>query len=129
MVIISTVFAVPAPDILAASSSAEPMRLKAGVRKITLTPTLAVAGWSAEGGLPGHDEPGLPSWVFNNEQQNMTGHPAISLPAGRAPNGVPFGLQVTAPRLREDLLFGFAAAWEAARPWPPAADGYRPFGE
>lgn len=96
---------------------------------VLVTPTLAVAGWSAEGGLPGHDEPGLPSWVFNNEQQNMTGHPAISLPAGRAPNGVPFGLQVTAPRLREDLLFGFSAAWEAARPWPPAADGYRPFGE
>ena len=25
---------------------------------------------------------------------NTTGHPALSLPAGRLPNGLPFGLQV-----------------------------------
>jgi len=59
----------------------------------------------------------------------MTGHPAISMPAGRfALTGLPFGLQVTAPRYREDILFGIAAAWEVGRPWPLVADGYEPFG-
>lgn len=94
---------------------------------ILLTPTLTVEGWSSEGRLPGHDEPGLPSWAFNTEVQNFTGHPAISLPAGRHPNGVPFGLQATAPRHCDDFLLWFASAWEAARPWPLAADGFAPF--
>ena len=94
---------------------------------VLLTPTLAVEGWSAEGRLPGRPEPGLPSWAFNTEIQNFTGHPAVSLPAGRHPNGVPFGLQATAPRHRDDLLLWFAERWEAARPWPLAADGFEPF--
>lgn len=94
---------------------------------ILLTPTLAVEGWLAEGRLPGHAEPGLPSWAFNTEIQNFTGHPAVSLPAGRHPNGVPFGLQATAPRHGDDLLLWLAGEWENARPWPLAADGFTPF--
>ncbi len=99
-----------------------------GTDGLLLTPTLAVEGWSAEGVLPGRTEPGLPAWVYNTEQQDLTGHPALSMPAGRHPNGVPFGLQVTGPRFGEDLLLSFAEAWEAARPWPLVADGYAPFG-
>jgi Asp-tRNA(Asn)/Glu-tRNA(Gln) amidotransferase A subunit family amidase len=96
---------------------------------VLVLPTVPVEGVLAEGTLEGHPGPGLPWWVFSNtEPQNLAGHPTISLPAGRASNGVPFGLQVMAPRLREDLLFGFARAWEAARPWPLVADGYRPLG-
>ena len=94
---------------------------------ILLTPTLTVEGWSADGRLPGRGDPGLPSWVFNTEIQNFTGHPAVSLPAGRHPNGVRFGLQATAPRLGEDLLFWLAEGWEAARPWPLVAGGFAPF--
>ncbi len=59
--------------------------------------------------------------------QNITGHPAISLPAGRMPNGVPFGLELTGPRFRDDLLLALGRRWEEARPWPPAAEGYDPF--
>jgi Asp-tRNA(Asn)/Glu-tRNA(Gln) amidotransferase A subunit family amidase len=99
-----------------------------GADDLLITPTLAVDGWSAEGVLPGHTERGMPSWVYNTEPQNLTGHPAISLPAGRHPNGVPFGIQVTGPRFADDLLLSFAEAWEAARPWPLVADGYRTFG-
>ena len=40
--------------------------------------------------------------------QNITGHPALSVPAGFYPSGVPFGLQVTAPRFRDDLLLDVA---------------------
>ncbi|HEU4673100.1 MAG TPA: amidase [Candidatus Limnocylindrales bacterium] len=98
-----------------------------GEDTILLTPTLTVEGWSADGRLPGEDEPGPPSWVYAVEVANFGGHPAVSLPAGRFDNGVPFGLQVIAPRHRDDLLLWFAAAWEAARPWPLVAAGYQPF--
>lgn len=69
----------------------------------------------------------LPPEVFSTAVQSLTGHPAISLPAGRSANGVPFGLQVTAPRHADDLLLGVAAAWKAAHPWPAVAPGYEPF--
>jgi len=65
--------------------------------------------------------------VFNTSVQNTTGHPALSLPAGRLPNGLPFGLQVTGPRCRYHLLPDLAGSWERAHPWPRSADGYEPF--
>ena len=58
----------------------------------------------------------------------MTGHPALSVPAGVSANGVPFGLQITGPRFADDLVLALGAAWEAARPWPLTATGYQPFG-
>jgi len=39
----------------------------------------------------------------------------------------PFGLQVTGPRFRDQLLLDLASAWEQAHPWPRSADGYEPF--
>lgn len=94
---------------------------------VLLSPTLTVEGWSPEGRLPGSEDPGLPSEAFNTEPANLTGHPAMSLPAGRLPNGVPFGLQVIGSRFGEELLLAFATAWESARPWPLVADGFAPF--
>lgn len=94
---------------------------------VLLTPTLTVEGWSPAGVRPGRTEPGLPSSVFNSEPFNITGNPAMSIPAGQHPGGVPFGLQVVGPRYREELVFGFAEAWELARPWPLVAPGYEPF--
>jgi Asp-tRNA(Asn)/Glu-tRNA(Gln) amidotransferase A subunit family amidase len=54
---------------------------------------------------------------------NLTGHPAISLPAGMTDAGLPAGLQLVAPRFREDRLLGVGRQFEEARPWrktPPA---------
>lgn len=39
---------------------------------------------------------------------NITGHPAISIPAGTHSNGLPFGLQLTAGKFAESELFAFA---------------------
>lgn len=65
---------------------------------------------------------------YNTGEANLTGHPALSVPAGVSPNGIPFGLQITGPRFRDDLVLDVGAAWEAANPWPPVAPGYEPFG-
>jgi Asp-tRNA(Asn)/Glu-tRNA(Gln) amidotransferase A subunit family amidase len=94
---------------------------------VIASPTLTVEGWLAEGRMPGSDELGPPSDVYNTNVQNLTGLPALTAPAGRLPNGVPFGLQFTGPRFRDSMLLDLAEAWETARPWPRAADGYEPF--
>ena len=94
---------------------------------VIVTPTLACAGWLPDGTMPGSHEPGVTDRVYNTMVANVTGHPSLSLPAGRFPSGVPFGLQVTGPRFRDDLVLDVGEAWERARPWPPAAPGYEPF--
>ena len=96
-----------------------------GEGTVLLTPTVAAAGWSPDGTMVGATEPGLPGEVYNVAAQNITGHPAISVPAGTLANGLPFGLQVTGPRFRDDLLLDVAEMWERALP-PPAAPGYEP---
>ena len=92
---------------------------------VLLTPTLTAAGWTPEGRT--QDGETLPWWFFNTEVANFTGHPAVSVPAGRSANGVPFGLQIIGPRFGDEVVLGVAAAFEAARPWPSVADGYKPF--
>ncbi|MFM7719169.1 MAG: amidase family protein, partial [Actinomycetota bacterium] len=96
---------------------------------VIATPTLAAAGWLAEGPLPGSDAIAPTDDVYNVNCQNLAGAPGISVPAGTFASGVPFGLQFTGPRDGEDLLLGIAAEWERAAPWPLAAPGYVPFGE
>ncbi len=94
---------------------------------VIASPTLTAEGWLAEGPLPGSDQPGPPAEVYNTNVQNLTGHPAVTVPAGRLPNGLPFGLQFTGPRGTDGMLMDLAEAWERARPWPRAARGYEPF--
>ena len=48
---------------------------------------------------------------------NLYGGPAMSLPCGLA-DGLPVGLQVMAPTMRDDLLYRVGGAFEAARPAP-----------
>jgi Asp-tRNA(Asn)/Glu-tRNA(Gln) amidotransferase A subunit family amidase len=49
---------------------------------------------------------------------NMTGHPAISLPAGLGDDGLPVGIQLVSERGTERLLLRVAQAFETARPYP-----------
>ena len=48
---------------------------------------------------------------------NMTGPPAVSLPAGLTADGLPVGLQIVGRHLADAQLIRGAAAFEAARPW------------
>jgi len=51
---------------------------------------------------------------------NYTGHPSASAPAGLA-DGLPVGLHIVGPMLRDDVVLAASRAYEQARPW---ADAY-----
>jgi aspartyl-tRNA(Asn)/glutamyl-tRNA(Gln) amidotransferase subunit A len=54
---------------------------------------------------------------------NISGYPAVSLPAGLTSNSLPVGLQMYARRHEDALLLDLALAFERARPWPLVAPG------
>jgi Asp-tRNA(Asn)/Glu-tRNA(Gln) amidotransferase A subunit family amidase len=95
---------------------------------VLLCPTNCRSWIRADGTDPETGGPGDEADAFNTDPQNMTNHPATSVPAGVTASGVPFGLEITAPRFRDDLALNAAAAWERANPWPLVAPGYEPFG-
>lgn len=48
---------------------------------------------------------------------NITGQPALSVPAARSPEGLPIGMQLVGRAGDEATLLALAAAYEEARPW------------
>jgi amidase len=87
---------------------------------VLLTPGLAKTAIDAEGafGKPaplaidvsGRFTPFTP--VFN-----LTGQPAVAVPAGRGADGLPLSVQLVGRHGAEDLLYALAGQIEAARPW------------
>jgi aspartyl-tRNA(Asn)/glutamyl-tRNA(Gln) amidotransferase subunit A len=53
---------------------------------------------------------------------NMTGNPAVSIPAGLL-DGMPVGMQIIARHHEEQLLLDLALAAERERPWPLVVPG------
>lgn len=97
-----------------------------GGDSIIVTPTLAVEGWLAEGTLPGSDK-GPDSDAYNVFVPNLCGHPSLSIPAGHCSNGLPFGIMLTGPRFRDDIVIAAGQAVEETAPWPLSAPDYDPF--
>ncbi|MEJ7796261.1 MAG: amidase [Nocardioides sp.] len=56
-------------------------------------------------------------WMRSAYLISVTGCPAISVPAGRTPEGWPVGVQLVAPHGQDRRLLEIAAAFEAARGW------------
>ena len=54
-------------------------------------------------------------WMRSAYFISVTGCPAISVPAGTTPDGLPVGVQIVAPHGADRRLLGIAAAFEAAR--------------
>ncbi|MEO8424084.1 MAG: amidase [Actinomycetota bacterium] len=120
--------AIPADEYMAARrrrfDHARDLDLLLGDDAVLLTPTMCVEGFGPEGSGPEQRED---ADAYNSGETNITGHPSLSVPAGQCPNGIPFGLQITGPRFRDDLVLNLGAAWETANPWPLVAPGYEPF--
>jgi Asp-tRNA(Asn)/Glu-tRNA(Gln) amidotransferase A subunit family amidase len=92
---------------------------------LLLTPTLAAEGCMADGRLRDDaDVHGLPPEIYSTAVQNVTGHPALTLPFGIMDSGLPFGLQVTAAHYGDYRLLDIADLFQAAHPWPNTATGY-----
>jgi aspartyl-tRNA(Asn)/glutamyl-tRNA(Gln) amidotransferase subunit A len=56
---------------------------------------------------------------------SLAGLPAASAPVGATPSGLPVGLQIVAPTLREDLVFRVAAELERVHGPAPLPEAYR----
>ena len=87
---------------------------------VLLTPGIATAPIPAEGG---HGRSALTA--FNKSARfipfypvfNLTGQPAISLPAGFGTDGMPLSIQLVGRLGDEETLYSISGQIEAARPW------------
>ena len=87
---------------------------------VLMTPALADTPIAAEGG---HDRSTFAA--FNTAGRftpwtpafNVTGQPAITIPAGMAADGLPTSVQLVGRPGGEDTLYSLAAQIEQARPW------------
>jgi Asp-tRNA(Asn)/Glu-tRNA(Gln) amidotransferase A subunit family amidase len=96
-----------------------------GNSALLITPTVASEGWLADGRLSEEAEvTGLPPEVYSTAVQNVTGNPAISIPMGTLPTGLPFGIQITAPHYCDYDLLRIAELVEGHYPWQRVATGY-----
>jgi Asp-tRNA(Asn)/Glu-tRNA(Gln) amidotransferase A subunit family amidase len=93
---------------------------------IVLCPTSPMEPFNAEGPMPNRVGE-VPISPYNagalTIPANISGFPAISIPAGLSKNGLPIGLQAYARRHEDALLLDLALAMERAQPWPLVAPG------
>lgn len=88
---------------------------------LLLTPTLPEVAPPVWQNVPtGHEGRNLISWSYYTYPFNLTGQPAVTVPAGRTASGMPVGLQIVAPQFAECQLLSAAAAFEQLRPWSSA---------
>lgn len=86
-------------------------------------PTTALTAYGAEGPVPtkvgGRELAGMAPGAYTLPF-NLSGHPAVSVPAGFL-DGLPVGIQLVARRHDDAVVLAGAAALERARPWPTTA--------
>jgi aspartyl-tRNA(Asn)/glutamyl-tRNA(Gln) amidotransferase subunit A len=91
---------------------------------IVLCPTSPMEPFNAEGPMPNRVGE-VPISPYNagalTIPANISGFPAISIPAGLSESGLPIGLQAVARRHEDALLLDLALAMEKAQPWPLVA--------
>jgi aspartyl-tRNA(Asn)/glutamyl-tRNA(Gln) amidotransferase subunit A len=90
---------------------------------VLVTPTVPILPFEAGLEVPtGWTGDGWSSWTPFTWPFNMTGQPAISVPAGLSQTGLPVGLQAVCRFGADEQLLRFAKSFEALRgalPEPP----------
>jgi aspartyl-tRNA(Asn)/glutamyl-tRNA(Gln) amidotransferase subunit A len=85
---------------------------------LLVMPTMPLTAFGAAAEVPPGGEAGakLPwiTWTPYTYPFNITGQPAISIPCGFAPDGMPVGLQVVGPWGYDERVLAFAARCERA---------------
>ncbi|MCC7371331.1 MAG: amidase [Chloroflexi bacterium] len=86
-----------------------------GQYDLLVTPTMADLPFGLDRSAPEYG-PSL-GWTPFTYPFNLTGEPAITVPAGLSADGLPIGMQIVGPRFSEGRVLRAAAAFEAAQPW------------
>ena len=101
------------------TSLAETMRLFFQQYDVLVLPVSQVPPFPADQEFPteinGRPMETYLDWMRSAYFISVTGCPAISLPAGHTPEGLPVGIQVVAPHGADRRLLEIASAFEAAR--------------
>ena len=86
---------------------------------LLLTPTLAVPAFAAGHNTPPDGSFGADwlSWTPYSYPFNLTLQPAATVPCGITSAGLPVGLQIVGPMLRDGMVLRASRAFESARPW------------
>ncbi|MBB1020672.1 amidase [Dietzia sp. E1] len=98
-------------------------RFDAGFGDIDVYLSPVVAHETPEVGYLDADQPfethleRVSNWVTFTPLQNIAGSPAVSLPAGHAPDGMPIGVHLSARRGEDRILLELASEYEAAHPF------------
>jgi len=106
--------------------AAEALRLETGHRMnrfhqrhdLLLSPTVPVPPFPVDRPVPEPDRALRSEWAPLTWTFNLSRAPAITVPCGSTPDGLPIGLQIAGPLYRDDLVLRAARAFETARPWP-----------
>ncbi|HZR84015.1 MAG TPA: amidase family protein [Candidatus Binatia bacterium] len=89
---------------------------------LLLTPTVPFDPYSAPGPYPTETEGRQQPWSNVGSFTipfNLSWHPAGTVRVGLSRRGLPMGMQIVAPRHRDDLVLQAARAFERERPWHP----------
>ena len=80
-----------------------------------LHPAIRVGEWAKD--RPGKTLENIVNWIAPCAPFNASGQPAISIPTGFTPEGLPVGVQLVGRPAEEVTLIALAAQIEAAQPW------------
>jgi aspartyl-tRNA(Asn)/glutamyl-tRNA(Gln) amidotransferase subunit A len=93
---------------------------------LLVTPAVPTVAFEAGRNAPGPEPTHVwASWTPYTYPFNMTRQPALSVPCGVTPSGLPVGLQIVGPRHRDGLVLRAGRAYEKHTGWSPVAEASR----